>query len=96
MVGEEQEPTYMEIVEETKKGILSCVNRDRVLMEHLHIPQGSRQVTEFFSQVEDQAALYRVEEKPIMVTDLKRISLIAGFSDRTLAKKCPAEEYDLK
>ena len=39
--GEEQKHTYKEFVEETKKGILQYVNRDRALIELLHIPQGS-------------------------------------------------------
>ena len=69
-VGEEEKHTYDQIVEETKKGILRYVNRDRALIDLLHIPQGSRQVTEFLSQVEDQAALCRVEENPITEDDL--------------------------
>ena len=47
-------------------------------------------------KVEDQALLCRVDETPLTEEDLKRMALIAGFRDRTLAEKCLAEGYDLK
>merc|ERR1711888_584497 len=53
-------------------------------------------VTEFVAQVEDQAALCRVPEIAITEDDLKRLALIAGFKDRTLAEKCLGEEYGLQ
>ena len=60
------------------------------------MPQGDKSVTEFVAQVEDQATLCRVGEVAITEDDLKRLALIAGFKDRTLAEKCLGEEYDLR
>ena len=64
-------------------------------MELFRVEQRSRSFTDFLSEVEDQEYLCRVAEQPITSKDLRRISLIAGMSDRTLAEKALAEEYDL-
>ena len=88
--------TYDEVIKETKSSLLKYVSRDRAIIELLHIPQGDSTVTEFVGKVEDQALLCRVDETPLTEEDLKRMALIAGFRDRTLAEKCLAEGYDLK
>ena len=88
--------TYEEIIAESKKALLKYVCRDRAIIDLLHMPQGDKSISEFVAQVEDQAALCRVGEKPITEEDLKRLALIAGFKDRTLAEKCLGEEYDLR
>ena len=88
--------TYNEMVEETKKILLKLVSRDRAIIDLLRMEQGSRSFMEFLSEVEDQEHLCRTEEKRITSDDLKRISLIAGIKDRTLAEKALAEEYNLK
>ena len=41
--------------------------------------------------MEDHAFLCRVAEIAITVDDLKRLALIAGFKNRTLAEKCLGE-----
>ena len=87
--------TYNELITETKKALLKYVNRDRAIMELFRVEQRSRSFTDFLSEVEDQEYLCRVAEQPITSKDLRRISLIAGMSDRTLAEKALAEEYDL-
>lgn len=87
--------TYDQILTVTKKALLKYVNRDRAIMELFRLEQGSRSFTDFLSEVEDQEYLCRVAEQPITSADLKRISLIAGLSDRTLAEKALAENYDL-
>ena len=88
--------TYEEIIKASKDTILKYISRDRAIIDLLHIPQGDKNIIEFLSMVEDQAGLCRVEEVPITEDDLKRMALIAGFKDRTLAEKCLGEEYDLK
>ena len=87
--------TYEEIIAESKSALLKYVSRDRAIIDLLHMPQGDKSVTEFVAQVEDQAALCRVTEIAITEDDLKRLALIAGFKDRSLAEKCLGEEYDL-
>ena len=72
------------------------MSRDRAIIDLLHIPQGDKTVTEFLALVEDQAALCRVTEVAITEDDLKRLALIAGFKDRSLAEKRLGEEYDLR
>ena len=88
--------TYEEIIAESKSTLLKYVSRDRAIIDLLHMPQGDKSVTEFVAQVEDQAALCRVPEIAITEDDLKRLALIAGFKDRSLAEKCLGEEYDLR
>ena len=88
--------TYEDLIRDSKATLLKYVSRDRALIDLLHIPQGDKTVTEFLAQVEDQAGLCRVTEVPITEEDLKRLALIAGFKDRSLAEKCLGEEYDLK
>ena len=88
--------TYKEMVEETNKTLLKLVSRDRAIIDLLRMEQGNRSFMEFLSEVEDQEHLCRTEEKRITSDDLKRISLIAGIKDRTLAEKALAEEYSLR
>ena len=88
--------TYEEIITTSKNTLLRYVSRDRAIIDLLHLPQGDKSVTEFVAQVEDQTALYRVGEVAITEDDLKRLALITGFKDRSLAEKCLGEEYDLR
>ena len=88
--------TYAELILDSKTTLLKFVSRDRAIIDLLHIPQGDKTVTEFLALVEDQAALCRVGEMAITEDDLKRLALIAGFRDRSLAEKCLGEEYDLR
>ena len=88
--------TYGELIKDSKATLLKYVSRDRAIIDLLHIPQGDKTVTEFLALVEDQAALCRVGEVAITEDDLKRLALIAGFRDRSLAEKCLGEEYDLR
>ena len=88
--------SYEEVITLSKTTFLKYVSRDRAIIDLLHMPQGDKSVTEFVAQVEDQATLCRVGEVAITEDDLKRLALIAGFKDRTLAEKCLGEEYDLR
>ena len=96
-VAGEQVPahTYGQVVAETKKTLLKLVSRDRAIIDLLRLEQGSRSFMEFLSEVEDQTYLCQAEER-LTGEDLKRISILAGLKDRTLAEKALAEEYTLK
>ena len=95
--GERQEAhTYKEMMQETAKTMLKLVSRDRAIIDMLRMEQGSRSFMDFLSEVEDQEHLCRTEEERITGNDLKRMSLLAGLKDRTLAEKALAEEYSLK
>ena len=91
----EEEGTYSDMITETKKALLKYVNKDRALIDLLRMKQGNRSFMDFLSEVEDQEYLCRIDEQPLTGEDLKRISLIAGMRDRTLAEKALAEEYSL-
>ena len=58
--------------------------------------QGTRSFIDFLSEVEDQEHLCRTEEMPLTSDDMRRMSLIAGMRDHTLAEKAIAKEYTLK
>ena len=87
--------TYDEVMKETTKALRKYVSRDRMLMELLRMEQGSKGFNEFLAEVEDYENLIGADEKPLDSSDLKRISLLAGMKDRTLAEKALAEDYDL-
>ena len=87
--------SYAEIMIETKKTMLKLVSRDRAIIDLLRIEQGGRSFMDFLAEVEDQEYLCRTDEEPITSEDLKRMSLVAGMKDRTLAEKAIAEEYTL-
>ena len=85
-----------QIKDESKKSLLKMVNRDRAIIDLLRLEQGTRNFTDFLSEVEDQEHLCRTEEMPLNSHDMQRMSLIAGMKDRMLAEKAIAEEYTLK
>ena len=87
--------TYEEVLTETKEVILRLVSRDRAVIDLLRMEQGNRSFMEYLSEVEDQEYLCRTDELRLTGDDLKRISLIAGMKDRTLAEKAVAEKYTL-
>ena len=66
-----------------------------MLMELLRMEQGSKGFNEFLAEVEDYENLIGADEKPLDSSDLKRISLLAGMKDRTLAEKALAEDQGL-
>ena len=72
------------------------MSRDRAVMDLLRMEQGGRSFMEFISEVEEQEKLCRISEMPLTSDDLRRIALIAGMNDRTLAEKAMAEEYNLE
>ena len=72
-MGLEAAYTYNEIVQESKVTLLRYVSRDHSINDLLHIPQGDKTMTEFLTDVEDQAALCRVTDILITEEDLKRL-----------------------
>ena len=86
----------MKRMEETKKVILKLVSRDRAIIDLLRMEQDNRTFMEFLAEVEDQEYLCRTDELRLTGDDLKRMSLIAGMKDRTLAEKAIAEGYSLQ
>ena len=87
--------TYDQVVKNTTATLLKLVNRDRAIIEILRMEQGSRTFNEFLADIEDQTHLCHSWEK-LTPEDMKRISLLGGLKDRTLAEKAIAEEYVLK
>ena len=87
--------TYEQVLEETRKTLLKMVSRDRAIIKLFRMEQGSRAFMNYLSEVEDQSHLCMTWE-PLTNDDLKRISLLAGIKDRSLAEKALAEEYTLK
>ena len=83
------------VVKNTTTTLLKLVNRDRAIIELLRMEQGNRTFNEFLADIKDQTHLCHSWEK-LTPEDMKRISLLGGLKDRTLAEKTIAEEYDLK
>ena len=87
--------TYDQVVKNTTETLFKLVNRDRAITELLRMEQGNKTFNEFLADIEDQTNLCHSWEK-LTPEDMKRISLLGGLKDRTLAEKAIAEEYDLK
>lgn len=88
--------TYDEIIKESKTTLLKIINRDRAIIHMIRLTQGDQTFMEYLAIVEEQEILYRADEQRITGDDLKRMALIAGMKDRTLADKCTGEKYNLK
>ena len=95
VVAEQLAHTYAQILAETKRTLLQYVSRDRAVIDILRLEQGNRSFHEFLAEIEDQEYLCRTDEMLITSKDLKRMALIAGMRDRTLAEKLLAEKYTL-
>ena len=87
--------TYTQVVENTKTTLLKLVSRDRAIIDLLRMEQGNRTFNDFLADIEDQTHLCHSWDQ-LTPEDMKRISLLGGLKDRTLAEKALAEEYGLK
>ena len=87
--------TYEQVVEDTKQTLLKLVSKDRAIMDLLGLEQGNRGFMDYLAEVEDQTHLCHNWEN-LTGDDMKRISLLGGIRDRTLAEKAMAEEYTQK
>ena len=83
--------TYEQVVENTKQTLLKLVSKDRAIINLLRLEQGSKSFMDFLADVEDQTHLCHNWES-LTGEDMKRISLLGGLKDRTLAEKVLAEE----
>lgn len=83
------------MVENTKKTLLKGVSNDKAIINLLRLEQGNRSFMDFLADVEDQTHLCHNWET-LTGEDMKRISLLRGLKDRTLAEKALANEYSLK
>ena len=76
--------TCGQVVKNTTDTLFKLVNRDRAIMELLRMGQGSKTFNELLADIEDQTNLCHTWEK-LTPEDMKRISLLGGLKDRTLA-----------
>jgi len=88
--------TYTELLNLTRLEILKHVNRDRSLIDLLHMRQSSESWMTFVHDLEGAADLCQLETKPVTRDDLIRVLALAGMKDRNLAEKALAEQYTLK
>jgi len=72
------------------------VNRDRSLIDLLHMRQSSESWMTFVHDLEGAADLCQLETKPVTRDDLIRVLALAGMKDRNLAETALAEQYTLK
>ena len=71
------------------------VSKDRAIIDLLRPEQGNKSFMDFLADMDDQTHLSNNWES-LMGEDLKRITLLWGLKDRTLAEKALAEECTLK
>ena len=88
--------TYTELLNLTRLEILKHVNRDRSLIDLLHMRQTSGSWMTFVHDLEEAADLCQLETKPFTRDDSIRVAALAGMKDRNLAEKALAEQYTLK
>ena len=65
------------------------VSKDRAIIDLLRMEQGGRGFIDFIADMEDQMHLCHSWEE-LTSKDMKRISLLGGLKDRTLAEKALA------
>ena len=93
--ADEQAHTYEQVLKETEKTLYKLVSRDRAVIELFRMDQGTRTFSDFLAEIEDQTHLCHSSER-LTEEDLKRIGLLAGIKDRSLAEKAIAEDLTLK
>jgi hypothetical protein len=95
-IAAEDAQTHAERMQESKNALLKIINSDWAIIDLTRLSQGDKTFMEFLVTVEDQEHLSRADKQRITADDLKRMALIAGMKDRSLAEKCIREEYTLK
>ena len=88
--------TYVDMLKDTRTEILKHVNRDRSLIDLLHMRQSSESWMAFIHDLEEAADLCQLETRPFTRDDAIRVAALAGMKDRNLAEKALAEQYSLK
>ena len=94
-IPEQAAHTYEEILKETRKQLMKIVSQERAVIDLFRIEQRDRHFTDFLSEIEDQEKLCQVNTKPITSDSLRKMAILAGLKDRTLAEKAIGEEYSL-
>lgn len=92
----QQAHTYKELVTDTKKEILKHVNRDRSIIDLLHMRQSGESWMTFIHDLEEAADLCQLDTSPFTRDDSIRVAALAGMKDRNLAEKALAEKYSLQ
>ena len=88
--------TYQDMLKDTRTEILKHVNRDRSLIDLLHMRQSSESWMSFIHDLEEAADLCQLEIRPFTRDDAIRVAALAGMRDRNLAEKALAEQYTLQ
>ena len=94
-VPEQPAHTYAEILKETRSQLMKIVSQERAVIDLFRIEQKDRHFTEFLSEVEDQEKLCQISTKPITSDSLRKMAILAGLKDRTLAEKAIGEGYSI-
>ena len=88
--------TFKELVDLTRKEILKHVNRDRSIIDLLHMRQAGESWMAFIHDLEEAADLCQLGVTPFTRDDAIRVAALAGMKDRNLAEKALAEKYSLQ
>ena len=88
--------TYKELITLTRKEILKHVNRDRSIIDLLHMRQSGESWMAFIHDLEEAADLCQLDTSPFTRDDSIRVAALAGMKDRNLAEKALAEKYSLQ
>ena len=88
--------SYAEVINKTKAEILKHVNRDRSIIDLLHMRQQDDTWMAFISELEDSADLCQLDTKNFTRDDAIRVAALSGMKDRSLAEKALAEKYNLQ
>ena len=94
-VPEQAAHTYTEILRETRRQLMKIISQERAFIDLMRIEQNDRNFNEFLSDIEDQEKLCQIATKPITSDSLKKMAILAGLKDRTLAEKAIGEGYTL-
>ena len=94
-VPEQAAHLYAEILRETRAQLMKIISQERAFIDLMRIEQKDRNFNDFLSDVEDQEKLCQISTKPITTDSLKKMAILAGLKDRTLAEKAIGEGYSL-
>lgn len=86
--------TYNELIDLTRTEILRHVNRDRSIIDLVHMRQKEENWMTFIHDLEEAADLCQLE-RAFTRDDAIRVAALAGMKDRNLAEKALAEGFDL-
>ena len=87
--------SYAEILRETRAQLMKIISQERAFIDLMRIEQKDRNFNDFLSDIEDQEKLCQISTKPITTDSLKKMAILAGLKDRTLAEKAIGEGYSL-